>query len=88
MFWLIPITVRWECTNGVMCRKSREEMVTPEVVRDHWDMITDFSHSYNPESGEEATAHLVGVSSDEFDVIWLKIKVLFECHMMYKKHLI
>lgn len=51
---------RWECTNGVMCRKSREEMVTPEIVRDHWDMITDFSHSYNPESGQEATAHLVG----------------------------
>ncbi|KAG0718765.1 Peroxisomal multifunctional enzyme type 2 [Chionoecetes opilio] len=55
---------RWECTNGTMCRKSRDETVTPEAVRDHWDLITDFTHSYNPESGQEATAHLVGALQD------------------------
>lgn len=56
------LTDRWESTNGVMCRKSRKDVVTPESVRDHWDIITDFTQSFNPESGEESMAHLVGVS--------------------------
>lgn len=55
---------RWESTNGVMCRKSREDVVTPEAVRDHWDIITDFTQSLKPESGEEATAHLIEAMHD------------------------
>lgn len=58
------LTDRWESTNGLMCRKSRDEVVTPEAVRDHWDIITDFTQSHHPESGQEATAQLIEVNVD------------------------
>lgn len=70
-FLIMLQTDRWEATNGMMCRKSRAETVTPEAVRDHWDIITDFTHSCNPESNQDAMAEVVKVNFDNAVLIQL-----------------
>nr|XP_053653912.1 peroxisomal multifunctional enzyme type 2-like [Cherax quadricarinatus] len=49
---------RWELTEGLVCQKSQEALVTPEEVRDNWEKIIDFKGAHHPASTYEDSALL------------------------------
>lgn len=49
--------LRWQQSQGARLL-SGDQDITPEMVRDNWSAITDWSKSSNPKSGNEAIAAL------------------------------
>ncbi|XP_077455960.1 peroxisomal multifunctional enzyme type 2 isoform X2 [Stigmatopora argus] len=54
--------LRWERTQGCITRQKNQPM-TPEVVRDQWDKVCDFTDSTKPTSIQESLQSVVSVLS-------------------------
>jgi hypothetical protein len=49
---------RWQRSQGMALRKNIKDEISPEIVRDNWEKICDFSNDpMYPESAQEITLH-------------------------------